>query len=70
MRNFLILFKVNFINSLRINRFLKKKQGKTKIAIISLLFIIILLAFMGISFFYYMMFADILKVEEKKLNIF
>ncbi|MFA5219917.1 MAG: hypothetical protein WC424_02355 [Bacilli bacterium] len=65
MRNFLILFKVNFINSLRINRFLKKKQGKTKIAIISLLFIIILLAFMGISFFYYMMFADILKVEEK-----
>ncbi|HPL02053.1 MAG TPA: hypothetical protein PLE59_00890 [Bacteroidales bacterium] len=65
MRNFLILLKVNFINNLRINRFLKKKKGKTKVALISLLFIVALLFFMGIGFLYYMMFADILKAEGK-----
>lgn len=65
MKNFLILLKVNFINNLRINRFLKNKQGKTKIALISLLFIVGLLFFMGIGFIYYMMFADILRTEGK-----
>lgn len=65
MKNFLILLKVNFINNLRLNRLLKKKQGKTKVALISLLLVLAILFFMGIGFLYYMLFADILKAEGK-----